>query len=181
MATEEVTQIRNIYLLVRLRLLAYSTNMQIVVHSKKICIIFWSGIFYKIFSFTCSLFFIEDICFSKINVLYYYYYYYYYYFILGNLYEYDGKFGLKIFLCKYICSQIMGRTEQHKLIAAQILYPCVQCADIFFLKVLSFVLLSSLCNFCPYHFMSSLPYLRCGCLLDRSMASLEHIACDNSL
>ncbi|KAL5551633.1 hypothetical protein UlMin_002240 [Ulmus minor] len=32
------------------------------------------------------------------------------------------------------CSQIMGRTEQDELTAAQILYPCMQCADIFFLK-----------------------------------------------
>lgn len=32
------------------------------------------------------------------------------------------------------CSQIMGRSEQDELTAAQILYPCMQCADIFFLK-----------------------------------------------
>ncbi|EXB42571.1 Tyrosine--tRNA ligase [Morus notabilis] len=32
------------------------------------------------------------------------------------------------------CSQIMGRNEQDELTAAQILYPCMQCADIFFLK-----------------------------------------------
>lgn len=32
------------------------------------------------------------------------------------------------------CSQIMGRTEQDDLSAAQIFYPCMQCADIFFLK-----------------------------------------------
>ncbi|KAL3753141.1 hypothetical protein ACJRO7_000527 [Eucalyptus globulus] len=32
------------------------------------------------------------------------------------------------------CSQIMGRSEQDELSAAQILYPCMQCADIFFLK-----------------------------------------------
>ncbi|KAF8041593.1 hypothetical protein BT93_A0249 [Corymbia citriodora subsp. variegata] len=32
------------------------------------------------------------------------------------------------------CSQIMGRTEQDELSAAQIFYPCMQCADIFFLK-----------------------------------------------
>ncbi|KAL6280344.1 hypothetical protein ACE6H2_017225 [Prunus campanulata] len=32
------------------------------------------------------------------------------------------------------CSQIMGRNEQEDLTAAQILYPCMQCADIFFLK-----------------------------------------------
>jgi hypothetical protein len=29
----------------------------------------------------------------------------------------------------------MGRTEKDDLSAAQILYPCMQCADIFFLKV----------------------------------------------
>ncbi|CAN0890241.1 Tyrosine--tRNA ligase 1, cytoplasmic [Linum grandiflorum] len=32
------------------------------------------------------------------------------------------------------CVQIMGRTEKDELTAAQILYPCMQCADIFFLK-----------------------------------------------
>ncbi|KAL8474483.1 hypothetical protein ACS0TY_031080 [Phlomoides rotata] len=30
------------------------------------------------------------------------------------------------------CCQIMGRTEQDELTAAQIFYPCMQCADIFF-------------------------------------------------
>eukprot|EP00736_Rhodelphis_marinus_P012798 Rmarinus@m.25981 len=32
------------------------------------------------------------------------------------------------------CSQIMGRKETDDLSAAQIMYPCMQCADIFFLK-----------------------------------------------
>lgn len=32
------------------------------------------------------------------------------------------------------CGQIMGRSEKDELSAAQILYPCMQCADIFFLK-----------------------------------------------
>lgn len=32
------------------------------------------------------------------------------------------------------CSQIMGRTDADELTAAQIFYPCMQCADIFFLK-----------------------------------------------
>jgi len=32
------------------------------------------------------------------------------------------------------CSQIMGRSESDTLSAAQILYPCMQCADIFYLK-----------------------------------------------
>lgn len=32
------------------------------------------------------------------------------------------------------CSQIMGRTESLSLSAAQVLYPCMQCADIFHLK-----------------------------------------------
>ncbi|CAI9088943.1 OLC1v1023404C1 [Oldenlandia corymbosa var. corymbosa] len=32
------------------------------------------------------------------------------------------------------CCQIMGRSEQDELTAAQIFYPCMQCADIFFLK-----------------------------------------------
>ena len=32
------------------------------------------------------------------------------------------------------CAQIMGRTEGDDMPAAQILYPCMQCADIFFLK-----------------------------------------------
>lgn len=34
------------------------------------------------------------------------------------------------------CSGIMGRSETDDLSAAQIFYPCMQCADIFFLKVL---------------------------------------------
>lgn len=33
------------------------------------------------------------------------------------------------------CSQIMGRNEKDDLSAAQIMYPVMQCADIFFLKV----------------------------------------------
>jgi tyrosyl-tRNA synthetase len=32
------------------------------------------------------------------------------------------------------CSQIMGREESDEMQAAQILYPCMQCSDIFFLK-----------------------------------------------
>ncbi|KAJ0475907.1 putative tyrosine--tRNA ligase [Helianthus annuus] len=32
------------------------------------------------------------------------------------------------------CCPAMGRDETHKLTAAQIFYPCMQCADIFFLK-----------------------------------------------
>ena len=32
------------------------------------------------------------------------------------------------------CSQIMGRGETDELSAAQIFYPCMQCADVFFLK-----------------------------------------------
>ncbi|KMZ58487.1 Tyrosine-tRNA ligase [Zostera marina] len=32
------------------------------------------------------------------------------------------------------CGQIMGRSDHDELSAAQIMYPCMQCADIFFLK-----------------------------------------------
>jgi tyrosyl-tRNA synthetase len=32
------------------------------------------------------------------------------------------------------CTQIMGRSEKDDLSGAQIFYPCMQCADIFFLK-----------------------------------------------
>lgn len=32
------------------------------------------------------------------------------------------------------CSQIMGRTDESSLVGSQILYPCMQCADIFYLK-----------------------------------------------
>nr|CAB3479973.1 unnamed protein product [Digitaria exilis] len=32
------------------------------------------------------------------------------------------------------CCQIMGRSDQEELTAAQIFYPCMQCADVFFLK-----------------------------------------------
>lgn len=35
------------------------------------------------------------------------------------------------------CTQIMGRSEKDDLSAAQIFYPCMQCADIFYLKVAS--------------------------------------------
>jgi len=33
------------------------------------------------------------------------------------------------------CSQIMGRSESDDLSAAQILYPCMQCADIFYMNI----------------------------------------------
>lgn len=33
------------------------------------------------------------------------------------------------------CTQIMGRSETDDLSPAQIIYPCMQCTDIFFLKV----------------------------------------------
>ena len=33
------------------------------------------------------------------------------------------------------CGQIMGRSDTEEMSAAQIFYPCMQCADIFFLKV----------------------------------------------
>ena len=32
------------------------------------------------------------------------------------------------------CSQIMGREESDDLSAAQVFYPCMQCADVFYLK-----------------------------------------------
>ncbi|KAK9983543.1 hypothetical protein SO802_033068 [Lithocarpus litseifolius] len=32
------------------------------------------------------------------------------------------------------CGQIMGRSDKEELTAAQIFYPCMQCADVFFLK-----------------------------------------------
>lgn len=37
------------------------------------------------------------------------------------------------------CCQIMGRSESDNLSASQIFYPCMQCADIFFLKVGTFL------------------------------------------
>ena len=37
------------------------------------------------------------------------------------------------------CTQIMGRSEKDDLSAAQIMYPCMQCADIFFIKVSSLI------------------------------------------
>lgn len=33
------------------------------------------------------------------------------------------------------CCQIMGRRDGEELQASQIFYPCMQCADIFYLKV----------------------------------------------
>ncbi|KAL4603837.1 hypothetical protein ACB092_10G152400 [Castanea dentata] len=44
------------------------------------------------------------------------------------------------------CGQIMGRSEKEELTAAQIFYPCMQCADVFFLKVLPFSLLADICQ-----------------------------------
>ncbi|GAB2270855.1 hypothetical protein Dimus_005719 [Dionaea muscipula] len=38
------------------------------------------------------------------------------------------------------CVQIMGRSEQDELTAAQIFYPCMQCADIFSLRVTTLLL-----------------------------------------
>jgi hypothetical protein len=38
----------------------------------------------------------------------------------------------------------MGRADNEELTAAQIFYPCMQCADIFFLKVSIFILPTSL-------------------------------------
>jgi len=32
------------------------------------------------------------------------------------------------------CSQIMGRKEEDDLSTAQMIYPCMQCSDIFYLK-----------------------------------------------
>jgi tyrosyl-tRNA synthetase len=40
------------------------------------------------------------------------------------------------------CTQIMGRAEGDELQASQIFYPCMQCADIFFLKARALPLLS---------------------------------------
>jgi tyrosyl-tRNA synthetase len=42
------------------------------------------------------------------------------------------------------CCQIMGRNDSDELTAAQIFYPCMQCADIFFLKVSKFMLLHTM-------------------------------------
>ena len=41
------------------------------------------------------------------------------------------------------CCQIMGRSESDNLSASQIFYPCMQCADIFFLKVAAFLYASN--------------------------------------
>ena len=45
------------------------------------------------------------------------------------------------------CSQIMGRNDTDDLSAAQIFYPCMQCADIFYLKVC----LPAPGAMCPWH------------------------------
>ncbi|KAJ0583247.1 putative tyrosine--tRNA ligase [Helianthus annuus] len=44
------------------------------------------------------------------------------------------------------CCQAMGRRETHNLTAAQIFYPCMQCADIFFLKVKCEFVLADICQ-----------------------------------
>ena len=43
------------------------------------------------------------------------------------------------------CTQIMGRDDSD-LQASQIFYPCMQCADIFYLKVLLPIMPTTLCN-----------------------------------
>lgn len=65
---------------------------------------------------------------------------------------YGDEFGLIMFVSGSRCCQIMGRSEQDELTAAQILYPCMQCADIFFLKVLAFYFIFSsyLAMFYPF-------------------------------
>ncbi|KAK7815583.1 tyrosine--trna ligase 1 [Quercus suber] len=40
---------------------------------------------------------------------------------------------VKIWIADW-CGQIMGRSDEEELTAAQIFYPCMQCADVFFLK-----------------------------------------------
>ena len=62
------------------------------------------------------------------------------------------------------CCQIMGRNEQDELSGAQILYPCMQCADIFFLKVLYEIWLRS---------------CLVGCTI--SAASVQAVGCRNCL
>jgi hypothetical protein len=42
--------------------------------------------------------------------------------------------GVDVCCMSYRCSTIMGREEGDDMPAAQIMYPCMQCADIFFLK-----------------------------------------------
>lgn len=62
--------------------------------------------------------------------------------LLGNIFKFQEywtqvmdiarRFQLKRIMR---CSTIMGRDEKEDMPAAQILYPCMQCADIFYLKV----------------------------------------------
>jgi hypothetical protein len=79
----------------------------------------------------------------------------------------------------------MGRAESDELSAAQIMYPCMQCADIFFLKVCvcgwvggvgggggplygvvwCYVLYLPLAQDCPQHYLvTPTPALTCTCL-----------------
>lgn len=65
------------------------------------------------------------------------------------------------------CSQIMGRNETDELSAAQIFYPCMQCADIFFLKVLGAPGGAGGCYFSPRVMRDDEPS---GPTLDRNFA-----------
>jgi len=49
----------------------------------------------------------------------------------------------------------MGRSEQDELTAAQIFYPCMQCADIFFLKVLVLAVVNLSLEFSFNQFLQS--------------------------
>uniref|UniRef100_A0A7N2MU44 FRIGIDA-like protein n=1 Tax=Quercus lobata TaxID=97700 RepID=A0A7N2MU44_QUELO len=42
--------------------------------------------------------------------------------------------SIKLMSTGLLCGQIMGRSDEEELTAAQIFYPCMQCADVFFLK-----------------------------------------------
>lgn len=66
------------------------------------------------------------------------------------------------------CCQIMGRSESDNLSASQIFYPCMQCADIFFLKVASFLQLTS-------NLRSQVPCLRCTSGLQASLPDTQCI------
>ena len=47
----------------------------------------------------------------------------------------EHSFVILFFFLLHRCCTIMGRADNEELTAAQIFYPCMQCADIFFLKV----------------------------------------------
>lgn len=81
------------------------------------------------------------------------------------------------------CTPIMGRSETDELSQAQITYPCMQCADIFFLEVCQALSLFSCCLY-DRPSVVSMHALAIGHTWQRLLlkaASSAHIQCSGGL